>query len=74
MPRLSRERLLRAIGVSGAGLGHRAVARRLGGSQPAISNLARRYNQTHSVKDSATNRETESHNTCPGSTDHSAAS
>ena len=51
MPRLSREQRLRAIGMLEAGLGQRTVARRLGCSQPAISNLARRYNQTHSVND-----------------------
>ncbi|MGH0188365.1 UNVERIFIED_CONTAM: hypothetical protein FKN15_029278 [Acipenser sinensis] len=57
MPRLSREQRLRAIGMSEAGRGQRAVAYRLGSSQPAISNLERQYNQTHSVSDSATNWE-----------------
>ncbi|MGH0192869.1 UNVERIFIED_CONTAM: hypothetical protein FKN15_034139 [Acipenser sinensis] len=71
-PRLSRERLLRVIDALEAGRGQRVAAHRLGGSQPAISNLERRSDQTHSVKDSAPNWETESHHTCPRSTDHSA--
>ncbi|MGH0131267.1 UNVERIFIED_CONTAM: hypothetical protein FKN15_024414 [Acipenser sinensis] len=51
MSRLSREQRLRAIGMLEAGLGERTVACRLGRSQPAISNLARQCNQTHSLND-----------------------
>ncbi|MGH0137439.1 UNVERIFIED_CONTAM: hypothetical protein FKN15_009519 [Acipenser sinensis] len=51
MPRLSREQLLHAIGMLEAGQGQCTVARYLGCSQPAISNMSRQYNQTHYVND-----------------------
>lgn len=51
MPRLTHEQRLRAIGMLEAGESHRAIARRVGCSHRAISQLATRYQETGTVSD-----------------------
>lgn len=51
MPRLSAEQRSQAIGMLQAGMSQSEIARHFGCSQPAISNLTRRYEETGSVDD-----------------------